>query len=248
MNLRKIPATIHGSAILPALLLFISACNVAYAQSEPPTFLESKLSGWRIFVMLFLMLGPTKILVPYVQMTQGMDSVFQRRLAFRAIVFSSGALLLAGLLGKKMLDNLNISLPVLTLTAGLVLFLVALRTVLQQASPPPKPSGTDEPSLQLAFSPLAFPTIVTPYGIAAVIVFATLAQNDYAASLTLAGLVVLILAMDWAAMIYANSILKWFGTALQIFSVILGVTQIALGLQLILRSLSALGIFVDHAS
>ncbi|WQO70685.1 MarC family protein (plasmid) [Sinorhizobium medicae] len=140
-----------------------------------------------------------------------------------------------------MLENFEISLPVLAMTGGIILFLVALRTVLHQSS-----SLSDQtteqgqpPDLRLALTPLAFPTIVTPYGIAAVIVFATLAGGRQAECLTVAAIVLLILAMDWAAMIFAESILRWIGTSLQVLAVVLGVTQAALGLQIILHSLSA---------
>ncbi|NNH33538.1 MarC family protein, partial [Rhizobium sp. SEMIA 4085] len=51
-------------------------------------------------------------------------------------------------------------------------------------------------------------------------------------------IVLLILALDWVAMIFAETILRWIGTSLQVLAVVLGVTQAALGLQVILHSLS----------
>jgi multiple antibiotic resistance protein len=148
----------------------------------------------------------------------------------------------------NVLENFNISVWVLALT-GLVLFLVALQTVLQQGAVPARPRPDDPPpGLQLAYSPLAFPTIVTPYGIAAVIVFAALAQDSVEAKLVVAGVVLLILAMDWLAMLFAHSILRWAGTVLQVFAVVLGVTQIALGLQVIIHSLSMIGVFAERAN
>ena len=49
-----------------------------------------------------------------------------------------------------------------------------------------------------------------------------------------------ILALDWAAMLFAETILKWIGTTHQVFAVVLGVTQVALGLQVMMHSLSML--------
>jgi multiple antibiotic resistance protein len=218
-----------------------NAKSVALASAQPA------IGARKIFIMLFLMLGPIKILVPFVNMTRGADAVLRRRLATRAILFSAAALGLAGLLGRSMLENFNISLPVLALTGGLILFLVALQTVLQQSTGPARLKADEPPpGLHLAFSPLAFPTIVTPYGVAAVIVFATLAQDDYELKLMVAGVVLVILAMDWLAMLFADAILKWVGTTLQVFAVVLGVTQIALGLQVIMHSLSMIGVFVER--
>ena len=180
---------------------------------DGPMTTASDFGARKIFLMLFLMIGPIKILVPFVEMTRGADRAFRRTLARRAILFSAAALALAGVLGRSMLENFEISLPVLALTGGLVLFLVALRTVLQQSAGIPTSASlaAQPPDLKSAFAPLAFPTIVTPYGIAAVIVFATLAADREGAEFTVAGIVLLILALDWVAMLFAETILRRIG-------------------------------------
>jgi len=218
----------------------------AYAQSPigadvPAPDFEAR----KIFFMLFLMIGPIKLLVPFVTMTRGTDLGFRRRLARRATLFSAAALAVAGVLGRGMLESFEISLPVLSMTGGIILFLVALQTVLQQsAGPSPRLQRPGQVAdIGSALTPLAFPTIVTPYGIAAVIVFATLAAGRYDREFAVAGIVLSILILDWLAMLFAEPIVRWTGTALQIFAVVLGVTQAALGLQLILQNLNVIGAF-----
>lgn len=230
-----------------AFLALVAAMSPAVGQTETAAALsQPNVSARKIFIMLFLMLGPIKILVPFVNLTRNEDPVLRRRLATRAMLFSLAALALAGLLGRNILENFEISVPVLALTGGLILFLVALRTVLEQSLPQTRLKQEPiSPGTDLALSPLAFPIIVTPYGIAAVIVFATLAQ-DTSAKLTIASIVLVILLLDWLAMLFADSILKWTGTALQVLTVVLGVTQIALGLQIIAHSLSLIGVFVER--
>lgn len=127
------------------------------------------------------------------------------------------------------------------LTGGLILFLVALQQVLSQYSGARPPERPEPPTLALAFNPLAFPTIVTPYGIAAVIIFMALAP-DITSTGMISGLVLLVLALDWVAMLFAHSVVRWLGGVLQLFGVVLSVTQVALGVRIILRSLSNLGI------
>jgi multiple antibiotic resistance protein len=233
-----------------AMVMLLGASSSILAQTEAAASLsQPNVSARKIFIMLFLMLGPIKILVPFVNLTRNEDPALRRRLATRAMLYSLAALALAGLLGRNVLENFEISVPVLALTGGLILFLVALRTVLEQSLPQarlkqePVSPGTD-----LALSPLAFPVIVTPYGIAAVIVFATIAQDDASAKLTIASIVLVILLLDLLAMLFADAILKWTGTALQILTVVLGVTQIALGLQIITHSLSLIGVFTGRAN
>ncbi|MDL2410253.1 MarC family protein [Rhizobium calliandrae] len=228
--------------LLPALVMALALTPTqSFAQSPLDAGLpDIEFGARKIFFMLFLMLGPIKILVPFVAMTSNCNRRFRRRMAARAILFSAAALAIAGLLGRTMLENFEISLPVLAMTGGIILFLVALQTVLQQSpSMPVLSTEADKPpDLKLALTPLAFPTIVTPYGVAAVIVFATLAAGRQVEGLTVTTIVLLILALDWVAMLFAETILSWIGTLLQVLAVVLGVTQAALGLQIILHSFS----------
>jgi multiple antibiotic resistance protein len=197
----------------------------------------------RVFVILFLMLGPVKLLVPFVEMSRQSDPAFRRVLANRAIIFSAAALLLAGAIGDKMVANFGIPLPVLALAGGLILFLVALNTILEQFAAPSllKPEGAPR-DLHALTTRLAFPTIVTPSGVAAIIVFCALAKNDLGMLSAIGGITLGILLLDWLAMLFAESILRWGRLALQLFAVILGVIQVSLGLQLMLRGLSLSGV------
>lgn len=231
--------------VLPLALLAAVLLWPGLAQAEMAGGLQHAVPAKKVFALLFLMIGPMKILAPFAMMTRGADAHLRRQLATRAILFSGAALAVAGLLGQRMLQNFDIPLQVLALTGGLVLFLVALQTVLEQFKRPDAPRGeATPPSLAMAINPLAFPTIVTPYGIAAMIIFVALVEGDTMGQLTIAGLVALILALNWLAMLFAHVILKYAGTALQVFAVVLGVTQVALGLMIILQSLSNLGVFV----
>ena len=230
----------HAGWLLVLSLMAMPEC--ASANSGAAT-VQSGLPPVKVFTLLFLMLGPLKILGPFVALTAGADAKFRFRLATRATMFSIAGLAVAGLMGQQFLDNFGVPVPVLTLTGGLVLFLVALQTVLQQFDAPP-PKATAEPNLRYAINPLAFPTIVTPYGIAAIIIFMALAGDDLQAKATVAGVTLGVLALDWVAMLFAHVILKWVGTILQILAVVLAINQVALGLQIILSALSNLGLFV----
>jgi len=203
----------------------------------------------KVFAMLFLMLGPFKVLVPFVDLTSKLDRRSQVRMATVGVGMASLMLIFAGVLGRTILENFDISVPVLALTAGLILFLMALRTVLPSVPAANAPVDLNTSYRRsAAINPLAFPIIVTPYGLAAVIVFVALTQNDAGSLTVLTAIIAATLAVDWIAMIYAQAILARFGTALQIIAIVLGVVQTALGLQIILRSLVLLGVLGSAAS
>ena len=134
----------------------------------------------QVFAMLFLMLGPFKIIGPFFKVTQGADARRIRQIAVWATIFSALALLIAGFLGESFLRSYGIPLPVLALAGGIILFLVALKSVLAQFEPaeehPADVSVAPAPVMKVAMAPLAFPTIVTPYGIAAVVILVAISK------------------------------------------------------------------------
>ena len=193
----------------------------------------------QIFTFLFLMLGPFKIIGPFVKMTQHTTPVFTRQLAARAILFSILAVLVASFMGEKVLGNFGIPVPVLALAGGIVLFLVALSNVIQQYTPPEASDDQPAPTLMMALSPLAFPTIVTPYGIAAVIVFMTISP-DINTQLLIGAMVIGIMLLNLAAMLLARHIGKILFLFLSILGSVLGIIQVALGLMIIVNQVKVI--------
>jgi small neutral amino acid transporter SnatA (MarC family) len=60
------------------------------------------------FTLLFLLLGPFKIIGSFAKITQGASPVLTRQIAFRAIIFSSIALLLTAFLGEAIIGLIYI--------------------------------------------------------------------------------------------------------------------------------------------
>jgi hypothetical protein len=56
----------------------------------------------------------------------------------------------------------------------------------------------------------------------------------------LAGVVYFILFLDWLAMLGAHIVVRWFSPLLLLIGFVLGVNQVALGIQLMLGSISGL--------
>src|ERR1700758_4045624 len=82
------------------------------------------------FTFLFVTLGPLNVIVPFAAMTKGRSTGSKRRLAFKAVLLATIALLVAATLGAKTLQAWGVSGGALLLAAGAILFLVALQPVL----------------------------------------------------------------------------------------------------------------------
>jgi multiple antibiotic resistance protein len=186
------------------------------------------------------MIGPFKIIVPFAKMTQGAEPALARSLAIRGTLIAALALLAAAFLGENILQKYGIALPILSLAGGLILFLVALLNVIQQFQPAPVATGTPAtPTMAMAVNPLAFPTIVTPYGIAAVIVITAMCP-DMACKVNVLAMVGGIMALNLLVMLTVRYTLKYLIVILPILGAILGVVQVALGLEIMHNAITKL--------
>lgn len=204
---------------------------------------SSALLGVGAVVTLFIVtLGPIKILGPFVQMTQEADAKTLRQIAIRAFLLSLVTVVLGSYIGVVLLRKWHVSIPALELSGGLIFLIVGLRIVLEQyqAVHSPVPQLPQAPTA--AALKLTFPTIVTPYGIAAVMTLianSTGPERTTTVLLILAGVMVLNLVAMLAARAIMGSIMLM---VLRIIGAVLGVLQVALAMELMLRSLVKMGV------
>lgn len=198
-----------------------------------------------LFMIFFVMLGPLKVLGPFVQRTRGLDEATTRQIAWWTFVIASVAIVIGGLLGRSMLANWHVSIPALRLTGGIVFFLVALRQLLEQYQPAPAVAPEPLPAHPFAAaSHLVFPMVLTPYGVAAVIALLA-ASPDMTHTATILGLVLMVMVLDLAAMWVARRLLVGFAiVVLQILGAVLAVLQVALSVQIIMDALRSLEVGV----
>lgn len=222
----------------------LAASAQQVAESAPPQPPNINFTLAKVFVFLFLTLGPLKILGPFALMTRNCDPTVRRKLAFRATGISIVAIVFAAVTGAAILKKWGISVGSLLLTAGLILFLVALKPVLEQFAQQSRVAATPAPDTPLPTPMrLAFPTIVTPYGIAILIVLVSLRDN-LAMDAKVLAVAVFVLLLDLIAMLFAQRILTTplVPLALGIVEPVMGVLQVALGVSAVVRALSMLGL------
>jgi multiple antibiotic resistance protein len=222
------------------------AAGTAYATAAAGVDVPMRqVSAGQFLPILILMLGPFKIIGPFFKATNGASAAQTRQIALWATIFAALGLLIAGFLGESILSSYGIPLPILVLSGGIILFLVALRNVLDQfeAHEPPAGEAKAPPvaAMKVALMPLAFPAIVTPYGIAALIVLLAFSDGQ-AGRLTIAAAVVAIMVLNLIVMLAARRLATVLAFVLPILGAVLGVVQVALGLQIINNALQMLGV------
>lgn len=132
----------------------------------------------------------------------------------------------------------QIRLPSLLIAGGILLFLVALNLVMTQYQPPPLPEESSPTSLNLVVTPLTFPIILPPFGIAIALVLMLISQEFGFNPLVILGVLVLVMLLNLVCMLAAQPILAFLKpVTLRIFGFVLGVLQLALGIEWIITGL-----------
>ena len=171
-----------------------------------------------------------------------MDAPATRMLALKGFFFASLAGVAAATFGQNTLVKWDVGLPALLIAAGLVLLLVALKSVLSQYEQSPRVPPGDNPqpaTTMLAISPLAFPTIITPYGIAAFILINAAVPPEQ--NIEIYKVFLEVMALNLVAMLFARPIIKYLSTVLTILGAVLGVLQVALAVQMLILAFRMLG-------
>lgn len=191
----------------------------------------------QIFTLFFVMLGPLRILGPYAHFTEQVAPDDLKRLSLRACFIAAVALFIGGFLGQHLLDSWRISLSVMELTGGLVFAFFAFLVIF--FPPKSQPQASVENPLEES-GRVAFSMIVTPYGMAVVILLLSL-SHSWHRTLLILGLLFVVLILNLLAMLYVRQIMGKFGSAvLRLLGGVLSVLQAALAVQIIYNSLQSL--------
>lgn len=186
-----------------------------------------------LFVLLFMMTGPLKAVPTFAAMTAGMPADARAKLARRGILIAMVALVLAVFLGHGIMKSWGASPYAVGAAAGLLLSIASLQAILGFGGAPAAESGDRD----RAVAPLAFPTLVPPYAVGVLILFAA-HFTETTQLLQIAGLAVGMMVLDWFALTFADQILRVLGTTvLRVLGSVFGVLQLSLGIEMILYAL-----------
>jgi multiple antibiotic resistance protein len=194
-----------------------------------------------VFTILFMLLGPLKIIHPFAGLTHGTDLRFKRAVAVRGALIATALCFFVALAGAALLGKYRIQVDAVRIAGGLVLLLAALKGIFTKPAPPTPLSGSVTPG-QLAFSPVAVPIIVPHAGVAALLIF-VLHEPLFPGmtQLVLISLAVL-MALDFLVMYFIEPIVKFPGVmlVLGVLGAVLVFVQACLATQMILVGLKLL--------
>jgi len=194
-----------------------------------------------VFITLFVIMDPPGTVPVFLGLTGTMTAKRRNRAARQAILVAFGVIVSFALFGQQLLDYMNISLPALQASGGLLLLLVAME-LLTGRMDETQPSETG--SVNVAMVPLGTPLLAGPGAIVATMVFVQRAE-EAAQWWAIALGIVAVHVVLWLSMRFANVIhrvLKDSGTTL--VTRIAGLLLAAIAVQLMADAIFA---FIEAA-
>ena len=90
----------------------------------------AQISPVELFIALFIGMGPIKVLLIYIAMTEGMSREVRRQIARRTVMVAGAVGIVLFIFGALLQAVLHFSIGALTIVGGLILLILALTMVL----------------------------------------------------------------------------------------------------------------------
>jgi multiple antibiotic resistance protein len=188
------------------------------------------LPAGQIFTIIFIMLGPLRLPESFATATAGLNHHDKNQLSLKAGLLSFFALIAAGFIGSRVLKSWEISPATLTLAAGILFLISAL---------PPLINRTKEVTpekLDLGPASISTRLLISPHGLAVVIVLFTMA-HDKTRIFTITGCLAAIEVMNVLYMSFIKPSGEKPSMVKMMLKTTLGTLQFALSLQIIYTSI-----------
>jgi multiple antibiotic resistance protein len=179
----------------------------------------------------------------FVSLTAGTGKDVQKRQALLACIYAFGILATFLLIGAAIIDFFGISVPGLRVAGGLIISVIGFRMLFP--APPRGGSSEEHPKeLEIAFTPLAMPSLAGPGSISVVLTAAaqirSVRPNDFGLiyAAVLIGMA-LTLVFSYFVLRAASTMVRFMGkSGIDAMTRIFGFLLIAIGMQFLLMGIS----------
>lgn len=186
------------------------------------------------FLTLWVTIEPIGTVVLFASLSAHLSEMQRRRVALKAVVYSTVILLGSIGVGQAILAAMNIQLISLQVAGGLILLLFALQMIFGFSHE----SADPEKGHDIAVFPLAVPSIAGAEAIMAVVLLTDNHIHSIASQLVTACVVVVIMSITYALMLLADPILQVIGhNGAAILERVTGMILAALAIELIMQAI-----------
>jgi MarC family membrane protein len=169
----------------------------------------------KIFVVVYVLVNPLEGIPLFLAHTASTARSLRQAVARTASVSVTLILLGALVIGQGLLEFLSISIGDFTIAGGIIIFLIALRMILEPARKSGAVPINPEELHTFGIVPLAIPLLAGPGAISSVIVYATKGPTGQGCSwedyVLLATIIVVVGAATWLALHAADPLRRLLG-------------------------------------
>jgi small neutral amino acid transporter SnatA (MarC family) len=196
-----------------------------------------------LFLLLLIGIGPKIALVPFLELTAGMDTATKARVIRKMLITAAVVAVVLFVLGGVLRKLLHFSTGSLAIAGGIILLVISGSTVLRSDRPDVQADSTEgRDPMRLAVFPLAVPYLLNPTGIVVLVILSSEAKSLAMFALSL-GLLAVVLALDVAVFRWANSVSDHLDeNRMLVTEKVFGFLLAALAVQLILNGLGDVGV------
>lgn len=183
-------------------------------------------------VAYFVVIDPLGVALIYNALTNGLDRLECRRIAFRSIILSLFVILGFGFWGARLLAQLGITIEAFRIAGGLLLFHSAFSMVVRPETSPE--DGNYKSSRDIMVFPLSFPLIAGPGCLTLTILLFSKAGQLKGGIVSTTIAIVIILILTFIALLMSKKLAGMVGeTANSIIKRLLGILLASLAIQFI---------------
>jgi multiple antibiotic resistance protein len=196
-----------------------------------------------LFLLLLIGIGPKIALVPFLELTEGLDQATRTRVIRKMLMTAGSVAIVLLILGEILRKLLHFSSGALAIAGGIILLVISVTMVLRpdEAEEGQSPSRSADP-MRLAVYPLAVPYLLNPTGIVVLVILSADARSVAIFGLAV-GLLLAVLALDVVVFRWANKVSAHLDqNRMLVTEKVFGFLLAALAIQLMLNGLDDLGL------
>jgi small neutral amino acid transporter SnatA (MarC family) len=195
------------------------------------------------FLLLLIGIGPKIALVPFLDVTEGMDAPTRGRVIRKMLTTASVVAVLLIVFGGLLTRLLHFSAGALAVAGGIILLIIAVSMVLKSDDPEPEDQSVNPTDpMRTAVYPLAVPYLLNPAGIVVLVTISAEARS-FALSAVVIGLLAVVIGLDVAVFHFASRVSSHLDKSrMLVTEKVFGFLLAALAVQLVLNGLAAVGV------
>jgi len=198
-----------------------------------------------IFTMIFVTMGPIKVLVTFAEKSSSLESALRRRIAIKAVGVATVIGLIFVFAGGILMEVFKFSATAMSLAGGLILLIYSIKSILAEGKHGSKYT-TDREAEEMAIYPLAVPLMASPMGLVTLTVISANAQVTNTEIVVLAAMLLVVMGINLVALLFVDKIMKYLSPeVLGVANRILALLLAALAMETIINGLRELGIAVS---